>query len=85
MSEAILGEIKELLEDIKGLLILTNQEQLEKRIEAEERKIQEADNYSTKIVGMIGDMAKEIVRNTEKTMALENRIEKLERRLSNGK
>jgi len=31
MSEMILNEIKSLLEDIKGLLILTNQEKLEKR------------------------------------------------------
>jgi len=31
MSEQVLNEIKSLLEDIKGLLILTNQEKLEKR------------------------------------------------------
>jgi len=31
MAEIILNEIKSLLEDIKGLLILTNQEKLEKR------------------------------------------------------
>lgn len=61
------------VENIKKL-----REHLEKRMEAEERKIQEAGNYSTKIVGMIGDMAKELVRNTEKVMELEKRVKYLE-------
>ena len=48
-------------------------EQLEIRIEAEDNKIEHAQNYSTKIVGMLGDIARQIIE-------LQERVKRLERR-----
>ena len=62
MSEIILNEIKNLLEDIKGLLILTNQEQLEKR----KRDLLGSGSIEEKVYNLcnskneIGDIAKKL-------------------------
>jgi len=48
-------------------------EQLEGRLEAEEKKIRHAENYSNKIVGMLGDMARKLIE-------IEGRVDKLERK-----
>ena len=48
-------------------------EQLDKRLRAEDNKIEHAQNYSTKIVSMMGDMAKQIT-------VLQERVRKLERK-----
>lgn len=56
-------------------------EDLIARIEAEDNKIKHAENYSTKIVGMLGDMAKQIIVNTDEVEALTKRVERLEQKL----
>lgn len=49
------------------------QEQLLQRFEAEDNKIKHAENYSTKIVGMLGDICKQVVNHEERLKRLERR------------
>lgn len=48
-------------------------EYLEERQRASEEKVTHAENYSTKIVGMLGDMAKQIIKLEERIARLEHR------------